>query len=47
MRALAHRAHAVQRGNAQRGGEVAVGAPPVSGFFQREAQLRGQRPGLR
>ncbi len=39
VRAFADRAHAVERGNAESGGEVAVGAAAGGGFVEREAEL--------
>src|SRR5271157_218549 len=46
VRAVADGAHAVERGNAERGGEVAVGGAAGGSFFQGEAKFRGHRPGL-
>ena len=46
VRAFAHRAHAVERGNAQRRGEVAVGGAAGGGFIELEAEFRGQRARL-
>ena len=46
VRAFADGAHAVKRGNAERGGEVAVGGAAGGGFVQREAELRGERARL-
>ena len=37
VRAFADSAHAVERGNAEGGGEVAVGGAAGGGFIEREA----------
>ena len=47
MRAFAHRAHAVERGNAERRGEVAVGRAAGGGFVERKAQLAASACALR
>ena len=46
VRALADGAHAIERGNAESRGEVAVGAAAGGGFIESEARVAGQRLGL-
>src|SRR5580700_12337617 len=41
--AIADTAHAVERGNAHAGGEVAVGAAAYGGFFELPSHLEGDR----
>ena len=44
--AFADCAHAVERRNAEGGGEVAVGGAAGGGFVEMEAELGGERAGL-
>ena len=46
VRAFAHRAHAVERGNAERRGEIAVGSAAGGGFVQLEAEFARRAPAL-